>query len=163
MRRALAALALLCAPLGAAGQGAQVDAGEVAACLAATPVGATYPACLGAQSDICQQAPGGGTTIGIADCIAAETAAWDALLNDAYRALISAIAARPAGAGDATAEDLTAALRDAQRAWIGFRDADCALRYAQNQGGTIRSIVHANCLLGMTAARTVDLRDMAGH
>jgi uncharacterized protein YecT (DUF1311 family) len=59
--------------------------------------------------------------------------------------------------------DRSDALRDAQRAWIAFRDADCAARYAMWQDGTIRTIVGANCHLTMTAQRTIELRDMRGQ
>ena len=55
------------------------------------------------------------------------------------------------------------ALRDAQRAWIAYRDAECGLAYARWQDGSMRVIVAANCLMTMTAQRAIELRDMKGN
>jgi uncharacterized protein YecT (DUF1311 family) len=140
-------------PCMAVAQSPVLDAAEVAACFADTPLGEVDPACLGAASNACQTVtPGGGTTLGITECILAETAAWDGLLNREYAAT------------RATLEpDIAAQLLTAQRAWIAFRDAECGLQYALWRDGTIRSIVAANCRMVMTARRTIDLRDMQGN
>nr|WP_281495963.1 lysozyme inhibitor LprI family protein [Marivita sp. S6314] len=138
-----------------------VDPDRVRACFEATEVGALYPPCLGQAAGQCQDQPGGSTTVGMADCIAAETAEWDAILNEEYKATQAMNAAQDAE-GRSSILDRTEALRDAQRAWIAFRDADCAARYAIWQDGTIRTIVGANCHLTMTASRAVQLRDMRG-
>ncbi|MDX8352354.1 lysozyme inhibitor LprI family protein [Cognatiyoonia sp. IB215182] len=137
-----------------------VDTAAVRECHATTPIGAIYPDCLGQASDRCQLQDGGGTTLGIATCISAETAVWDAILNEEYQALRAAFEGQDGGVGGATSDELLIALRDAQRAWIAFRDADCGLRYTLYQGGTIRSIVAANCHMTTTARRALALRDM---
>ena len=139
----------------------QSDAGIVRACFSNTPFGALYPTCLGEASGQCQEQPGGSTTVGMAECISSETAAWDAILNEEYKATQAALEEQDS-AGGAQILDRTDALREAQRAWIAFRDADCTARYAIWQDGTIRTIVGANCHLTMTASRAIELRDMRG-
>jgi uncharacterized protein YecT (DUF1311 family) len=53
------------------------------------------------------------------------------------------------------------ALRDAQRAWIAFRDAACSAEGYVYVGGSIRPLVVLNCLERMTRARTEELRTLA--
>ena len=150
------AIAALAAP--ARAQEGLVDAGKIEACFETAAVGETQPGCIGAASNACQRRPGGDTTIGITECIAAETAAWDAILNREYRAARDALD----GEGE-IGIDTGQALLEAQRAWIAYRDAECALTYARWQGGTIRSIAAANCHLVFTATRAIELRDMRGE
>ena len=149
-------MAALAAP--ARSQEAAIDAARVQACFDGAAVGETQPDCIGAASNACQEAPGGQTTPGVAACILAETAAWDAILNDEYRTTRAVLAG-----GSEQAIDVGAALLAAQRAWIAHRDAECDLAYARWQDGTIRSIVAANCHLVFTATRAIELRDMRGE
>jgi uncharacterized protein YecT (DUF1311 family) len=53
------------------------------------------------------------------------------------------------------------ALRDAQRAWITFRDAACRAEGYVYFGGSMRLQVVALCLERMTRARTEELRSIA--
>lgn len=53
------------------------------------------------------------------------------------------------------------ALRDAQRAWITFRDAACKAEGYVWFGGSIRPLVVSQCLERMTRARTEELRALA--
>ena len=162
MRQIALALLLAATPPVAGAQEMRIDPQIVRSCFAATDIGAFYPPCLGQASGQCQNLPGGSTTIGIAECIQAETAEWDAILNEEYKAT-QAVNAGADAAGQSPVTDRTDALRDAQRAWIAFRDADCGARYAMWQDGTIRTIVGANCLMTMTAQRALELRDMRGQ
>ena len=155
--RAAAWCAAVVAP-SAEAQDPVVDDAAVEACFEGAAVGVTEPPCLGAAAGACQTRPGGASTIGIVECIVAETAAWDAILNREYRATREALT----GTG-AAGIDVGSALLDAQRAWIAFRDAECALSYARWQDGTLRSVVGANCVLVMTAVRALELRDMRGE
>lgn len=148
-------------PATALAQNLQIDSEIVRDCFAETEVGAVYPTCLGQASGACQEKPGGSTTIGIAACITAETAEWDAILNEEYKAA-QAMLAKQDAEGRSDIMDRTDALLVAQRAWIAFRDAECNARYAIWQDGTIRTIVGANCHLTMTASRALALRDMRG-
>lgn len=155
MRRALAITALALAPLTAAAQeDAWVDAPYIRACFAGTPTGQTAPECLRAAADACSGKPGWSTTLGISQCLQAETAVWDALLNEQYQARMAALANLDAGLPDQ--------LRTAQRAWIAFRDADCGLAYAIWLDGSMRTVAAASCHLKKTAERALELRDLEG-
>lgn len=117
--------------------------------------------CVGLTVRECTERPGGDTTVGMVDCITTETDAWDAILNDEYKATMEQL--RDADAtGDIAAPDLTrvATLREAQRAWIAFRDAECRAQYALWGGGTLRQVVGANCVMSETAERAIELRQM---
>lgn len=158
MRRALMALALAApaAPASPAlGEEARVDAGIVAACFSQAAARGVARGCIGGAAAACAAARGE-TTLAIAECLGAETAAWDAILNREYAALRDDFRARD-GSGA-----LTRQLRDAQRAWIAFRDADCGLAYAIWAGGSLRVVAAGNCQLDKTARRAIELRDMRG-
>ena len=156
--RFLSLLALLVAPAAAA-QDIVFDPAPVEACRSqARTDGTVRPDCIGAAANACQSAtPDGFTTVGTVDCIGAETDAWDRILNDEYGALRGELDSQDASYGG---QDRSDALRDAQRAWIAYRDAECGLQWAFYQGGTIRSIVAASCHLDFTASRALELADM---
>ena len=139
----------------------KVDTALVESCFANAGPGEYAPQCLGAASNQCQQ-QGYSSTLGITGCINAEVDAWDTILNREYKA-IRADFSRLANAASDTAIDLNAQLLTAQRAWIAYRDAECMLAYARWQDGSLRGIVHANCMMGMTAHRAIELRDMKGN
>ena len=124
---------------------------------------APYDACLDSVAQACRSADEGGeTTLGMTYCNAAETAAWDVLLNEEYRATRDWAKARDAEERHYFPEfaNLAEALLEAQRAWIAFRDAECGLAYASWGSGSMRHIAGTSCLLEMTARRTLDLRAM---
>ena len=152
--RLLVMLMLMASPTQAQDLSANPD--RVRACHAATPEGQRSPDCMGAASDQCQLLPGGMTSQGIATCITAETAIWDNILNEEYQGTRAVLKIRDADEGS----DLAGGLQKAQRAWIAFRDAECDLTYAHWEGGSVRGIAYANCLLVMTAERSTSLRDM---
>ena len=87
----------------------------------------------------------GGVTMNMLDCLGSETEQQDARLNQNYKAAMQAL----------TPEQQTQ-LRDAQRLWIKFRDADCAL-LGSLTGGSIDRINSASCFLDMTKQRADDL------
>ncbi|WP_206513286.1 lysozyme inhibitor LprI family protein [Pelagibacterium montanilacus] len=128
------------------------DAGLLEACADEAGDADALSACVGVAADACQEAPGGATTMGIAACLMAESAVWDDRLNTAYGALRDGLADAPADS-----------LRDAQRAWIAFRDADCAFQYALWGEGTMRQIAGASCVLDHTARRAIALEVERDH
>jgi uncharacterized protein YecT (DUF1311 family) len=71
----------------------------------------------------------------------------DAELNRAYKTAMAGL--------DAPNRDL---LRASERAWIGYRDAQCTFENAPNQGGSIYPLVYAGCLTTLTRARTKEIR-----
>lgn len=80
-------------------------------------------------------------------CAAKTLQAEDAELNTRYQAAIS-------GAEDATAKDL---LRNAQRAWLAYRDAACAWEGDAARGGTLRPLLEISCAEQMTRQRLLEL------
>lgn len=149
----LAALVLLVTPAAAE----VADPALVRACHEGAAAWDAGPACIGAAAEACQAGAGGGSTPGIVGCLSSEADAWDALLNEEYGLLRDALRADDAAAGGESRAD---ALRDAQRAWIAFRDADCALAWSIWQDGTIRGPVAARCRLDHTARRALELRHL---
>lgn len=158
MIRTLAFLALMASPVQAQVQAQELDVNpnRVYDCHAITPEGERYPACLGQASNDCQLQPGGQTSQGIAACISSENAVWDEILNREYGLTRDVLRSRDTSDGS----DLAGALLTAQRAWIAFRDGECDLTYAMWEGGSVRGIAYANCLMVMTSERSLALRDM---
>lgn len=50
------------------------------------------------------------------------------------------------------------ALRDAQRAWVAFRDAACKAEGLLVEGGSMQPLMVATCQTRLTEARTADLK-----
>jgi uncharacterized protein YecT (DUF1311 family) len=138
---------LLALPATAQERDAKADARTIARCLdRAGPDDSRT--CIGRISEDCQSQPGGQSTLGMSQCNVAEAEAWDRLLNDTYRKLVTA--AKQGG--------YEADLRKAQRAWVAFRDSDCALAYAVWGDGSMRQIAGSACQLDRTATRVLELR-----
>jgi uncharacterized protein YecT (DUF1311 family) len=82
-------------------------------------------------------------------CIDAERAHWDARLNAAYQAILAAAEFDARGKAE---------LREAQRAWVAFRDNGCdAEGDLFAAGGTAAPLIASDCALAQTARRAVDL------
>lgn len=121
--------------------GATLLSAAPAAAVDAAEIEARYTPALG----LCLDTPDGQTTAGTVGCIAGELKIQDAALNAAYRRLAAGMNSRQ-----------QAGLRNAQRAWIAFRDADCASRQDWEWGSM--STVAANfCVLRRTVERTIEL------
>ena len=85
-----------------------------------------------------------GSTPQMVDCLMAQHARWDKQLTIAYQqAMKDAVPAQKEK------------LREAERAWIKYRDANCAY-YAAGEG-TIARINTAACMRDMTKARAEEL------
>ena len=155
------AFAALAGPASAQEPAAPVEA--VRACVeAAERAPEAERACIGVSALACIDAdPAAQTTVGMAGCYAAETAAWDALMNATYADLVGLSAALTADetADGATPVDQEGLLRAAQRAWVTFRDADCAQEAGHWGEGSMRQVAGAECLLDRTASRTLELRE----
>lgn len=138
----------------AADLSAQVDPAQVQACLdAARPVDRS-PDCAGDAARACQARPGGETTLGVTECLMAETAVWDDLMRAALSDQAETLARQDAS--------LPPQLEAAQAAWAAYRDAQCGLVYAIWMEGSIRTILAADCHLAKTAQRAVELRHLGG-
>ena len=54
--------------------------------------------------------------------------------------------------------DTTKLLVTAQRAWIGFRDAECTFSSSGSAEGSVYPMIYAGCLDGLTQRRIDDLK-----
>ena len=135
----------------------------LSACYEAAGDARARQACMGEMATLCMETEDGGqTTLGMTSCLSAEAGVWDGFLNAEYQA--TRAWAEAADTDEAVyfpefavrVEKLT----EAQRAWITFRDAECALDYAEWGSGSMRNIAYADCLLQMTAERTIEMRRM---
>jgi uncharacterized protein YecT (DUF1311 family) len=95
-------------------------------------------------------------------CAAIDFARADAELNAEYRAAIAhARASDRETSGRAEGDDRPgdeATLREAQRAWVVFRDAHCRLEGYEARGGSMEPLVYNSCRAEITRARTAQLR-----
>jgi len=101
--------------------------------------------CVGYAAEICIAADeDGSSTLGTADCVRREARVWEARLNDAYKTLLSRTSGRTRDS-----------YRRAERAWITYRDATCAVAAARL--GTHDRVVPVttNCLLDLTARQAL--------
>ena len=71
----------------------------------------------------------------------------DVVLNQVYRQLLTKL--------DETEK---AQLKEAQTAWLKYRDANCDFVADQYKGGTMRPMIHAICLTDVTNNRTAELK-----
>ena len=98
--------------------------------------------------DRCMKGPTGVTAVGMQQCVADEIARRDARLNRDYKAILDQLD----GADDKEA------VRKAQRAWIAFRDADCA-SYVSDTWGSNSRLEGAQCVMERTGERADQLED----
>jgi uncharacterized protein YecT (DUF1311 family) len=159
-------LSALAIAAGVAAAAAQVSSGPeptaserafIAACLAKHADSASArKACVGVDLGACiglEDAPKTIKTNGFGhprDCAAIERQVWDGWLNRWYGEALKKI---PAPAVDK--------LKAAQRAWIAWRDAGCAVDSALHPW-PLGDDNEETCLMEETASRALDLREIAG-
>jgi uncharacterized protein YecT (DUF1311 family) len=85
---------------------------------------------------------------GLNACALADYDKADAALNRSYREIVSRLKDDPA---------TVKLLATAEKAWIGYRDAECAFAGSSNLGGTIYPMEVSMCLEAMTKKRTAEL------
>jgi len=104
-----------------------------------------------------------GTTVDMMMCSDSELRFWDGRLNAAYKDLRALYKAEDDLAPDSPYQ-LAVLLRDAQRAWIGFRDAECkGLERNRYRGGSMGRLTSMGCLVDMTADRAQALENSLGE
>ena len=89
----------------------------------------------------------GGTTMGMIECVTAETQRLDARLNQACEAVMAELL-----------PERKKQLLETQRAWIEFRDANCSF-YNDPDAGTLARVNANDCMLTSTAARVHELEN----
>ncbi len=123
---------------------------EIERCFGANPNGEAR--CLDAVVDECLDIPANQTTAGMVQCSSIALEGWDLLLNSTYQSVMS------------YADDgVKTALRSAQRSWIAYRDAKCAVWLSLYEGGSMGRLLGADCMRDETARRALDLREIAAH
>ncbi|MBV4543880.1 lysozyme inhibitor LprI family protein [Pseudomonas vlassakiae] len=85
------------------------------------------------------------STVAMSSCIQAETQLQDQRLNRVYKQLATKLDAGP-----------QKSLRDVQRQWIAYRDANCKF-HVQASGGTMAQLEGGMCVLDMTRERAAEL------
>ena len=93
--------------------------------------------------------PSDESQMGMNICADADYKAADAKLNAAYQEIMKRLS------DDAEGRKL---LQTAQRAWIAFRDAECAFSANDSKGGSIYPMLVSECLTELTNARTAQLK-----
>lgn len=109
---------------------------------------AQMSSCIGLIADPCPEAPGA-NTFTIVACNMREQKIWDERLNDWYGQAQSRLKDDPAAA---------AALKEAQRSWIAYRDAKCGYWEKRYEGGTFASVATGNCMRVATGQRALEMR-----
>jgi uncharacterized protein YecT (DUF1311 family) len=84
----------------------------------------------------------------------------DKQLNVDYQKLRKLLVERDKAA-DADGKGAADALVTAQRAWVAFRDANCALSGFQARGGSMEPMLISSCLAEMSTKRADDLRQLS--
>jgi uncharacterized protein YecT (DUF1311 family) len=90
-----------------------------------------------------------GNTFDMVECLKAKTAQWDKKLNVAYQQAMK----------DAVSDRQRTQLRDAQRLWIQYRDANCL--YFGLGEGTIARLEAGECMRRTTEARARELENIS--
>src|SRR5262245_49954 len=117
---------------------------EIDACLSKNDDAA---ACRGLIQNPCDDAISAGGEAAHATCADNETAAWDVLLNEVWRALPGQIG-----------REHFAALKGVQALWIAYRDAKCG--FLKRGPAAWGLMLAAQCRLDETARRTLELREL---
>ncbi|HAU76397.1 MULTISPECIES: lysozyme inhibitor LprI family protein [Agrobacterium] len=84
----------------------------------------------------------------------------DKELNVAYQKLRKLLIERDKAA-DADGKGATDALVTAQRTWVAFRDANCALAGFQARGGSMEPMLISSCLAETSGKRAEELRQLS--
>ncbi|KZL21343.1 hypothetical protein PsAD2_00634 [Pseudovibrio axinellae] len=79
-------------------------------------------------------------------CAVQEYMIWDQRLNAAYQKIMKV--AKP---------QVKTSLKSAQKSWIKFRDETCSANAMVFEGGTLASLIMADCLSEQTAVRSLQL------
>ena len=158
--RLLACAGLACVVAASTALAQDVSDVEVRSCYEAGTTVEAREACIAVASNTCQtQHTDGGSTLGITLCNQGETLVWDRILNEEYQATMAWAKEADALEAETFPEfaNMESSLRDAQRAWIGFRDAECGFAYAFWGAGSMRNIAATQCLMTQTAERAIRL------
>jgi uncharacterized protein YecT (DUF1311 family) len=101
------------------------------------------------------------------DCAAFEYTQADTRLNKVYRKAMQYMTndlARAQKAGDQTQikyEQMgIESLKEAERAWLSYRDIQCKAAGQQYEGGSMSPMIYSQCLATLTEHRIADLKQV---
>ena len=92
-------------------------------------------------------------TAELVGCLSKAQTSADSKLNAFYKMVLETLHDRP---------DDVARLRDAERVWLQYRDANCAAERDLYGGGSGGPPAYLSCIEAMTRARTKELQTMYG-
>lgn len=118
-----------------------------AAALSAGPDDGSVLVTKGPAADPCKDPR---TTIEMKECAAREYKEADAALNKAYKEAMARL----------TSKEQKDKLKEAQKAWIKFRDLHCESEYLTWEGGSFGGVAHTNCMTSLTRKRTAQLESL---
>lgn len=97
-------------------------------------------------------------------CAGREYQAADAELNDQWRNTAAAMKAQDVSfaeyGGNDTRKGFFESLLEAQRGWLRYRDAQCALEGYEFRGGSMEPLSANSCKARLTRARTQELKEL---
>ncbi len=96
-------------------------------------------------------------------CAGRDLADADKQLNAQYQVTRKALKERDAGASTPDLKGGEEALLKAQRAWIAYRDAQCASVGFQARGGSMEPMLVSNCEADLTRKRTAELKALVDN
>ncbi len=88
------------------------------------------------------------TQFEMTQCAGKEYKAADAVLNKVYQQFVAKLD-----------DEEKAQLKEAQTAWLKYRDTNCDFVADQFKGGSMRPMVYAYCLADVTKNRTTELKN----
>ncbi|KQS88571.1 MULTISPECIES: lysozyme inhibitor LprI family protein [unclassified Rhizobium] len=96
-------------------------------------------------------------------CANQDYEAADKELNAVYRKAMASVKATDTELADIDTNLVGAveALKNAQRAWIGYRDGQCELAGFEARGGSMEPMLVSGCLADLTKKRTDELKELA--
>jgi uncharacterized protein YecT (DUF1311 family) len=157
------ALATIAAPVQAQVKGITKDRAALAACLdAAKAARKSAESCVGTVQDACAKESGNESSAAMSGCVGREVAVWDERLNTSYKAALAGDLARRdvyrgGGARKRTGAEV---MREAQRAWIGFRERKCSAARLPMEGGSGAALLGGACFLQETARQAIWLETL---
>jgi uncharacterized protein YecT (DUF1311 family) len=95
-------------------------------------------------------------------CAEEDWQAADVDLNRAYKQVMATMKEMDADLPEEL-RGAAAALRDAQRAWISYRDANCTAAGFMMRGGSAEPLLVYGCLRALTESRTQELLDLVAY
>lgn len=118
-------------------------------------------ACVGQPAAQCLEAAETPNTIAQSICADAELSYWKTYLNRVYDESYAALAA--GDAEDPNGPRQAPAFEAAQKAWLGWRQAECTFAASQMRGGSGAGPAQIYCEMGLTGQRALKVEaELAG-